>query len=141
MTVRELVEGLNILARNREGLVREIIRRPGWSFCGGLYIRRGEILVVERQDPGLTGLDLLYRISFPEVRGRFPILSSSARLGAKSWRPGDRVEVAYVTNYAGNGLYTAFAPSELCCEGLLMRAVQPAGLPASVPASAPGHVR
>jgi len=93
---------------------------------------------IEQLQSGLTGLDMLYRIRQHASGAIYPVFFSSKRVGVPLREPNEWVKVAYVINWSGEGLFSAFVPSELYYEGIGLKAVEK---PLQIPAAAGAEKR
>lgn len=102
----------------------ERIRRITRNMLGPLQMYEGDVVRLEQLQPGLTGLDLLYRMRQPASGAIYPVFFSSKRVAAPLPEPYQWVKVAYVINWSREGLFSPFVPSELYYEGVGLKAIE-----------------
>jgi hypothetical protein len=102
----------------------ELIRRITHNMSGHLQMYEGVVVRLEQLQPGLTGLDWLYRIRQHASGATYAVFFSSKRVGVPLRGPNEWVKVAYVINWRGEGLFSPFVPSALYYEGVGLKAIE-----------------
>jgi len=87
---------------------------------GSFQIESGRVAFVQRMS---TNSDYMIRLQ-PKEAHSFSVFFSKELLAERPGK-GDEVEVAYIINYSGTGLYLEYPPAEIFFEGLGLRIVEP----------------
>jgi hypothetical protein len=102
----------------------ELIRRIPRNMSGHLQLYEGVVVRLEQLQPGLTGLDLLYRSRQHASGATYPVFFSSKRVAGPLREPNEWDKVAYVINWSGERLFSPFVPSELYYEGVGLKGIE-----------------